>query len=696
MRFNMRQLYSLAISALALGTLATSASAQGEPKSMKLEGAPSQTGTGALRCVPNETAQLGLRALDENLNRVLVQEFAPEARSTDARIVVARVTSNAASTVNVLCVGDGEAWITVEAAGLRADIPVLVGTARRKASPKGPHPELAGAVAQAIPATSSAAPKDVSPAPAAPISATPVTRVATVIPAAAPTLAAPIPVPATAQPLSSEPAAASTPPASSQPPTATTGAAAKTNRAASQPRASATADKGGLTNSAPLSAPTGVNATNIGGGEVYVNWTPVPGAAFYHILYHKVGETAWYTLTDVPGAQPPTDAQFQNDAKVTLLPAGTLEFTVFAGRDADDLTGMRSAPVRVAVPRYAGRYRVTVNGLRVNRETIDAPLNYDGQHDEVFVRVGVREYDAEGNAVGPERKAISKTHGDINAERWKKAGTPAYRYYAGSATGLGGLRTGDGVPAMDKPWASGPVSNEKFPLFVWEGDLREGDNTVAIMPVIYEDDENIWELMPETQGLVDAGAWLGARGYELAPGVQSAAMNSVSGGITGAGSVAGAGGAFVMGAVRKNIVGMNKGKVQTFLDKATSVDIPSKFGGGAANANSFLKAAVSRWQKNQQQVNQQTMSLMKNLTAAASLLANTKNRPIGMTGIQGGQVLFEPQLIKLTFETAEEFIATKENPNSDIPAGITTIQYVDTVPGGNGDYTIYIEIKRIQ
>jgi hypothetical protein len=67
-----------------------------------------------------------------------------------------------------------------------------------------------------------------------------------------------------------------------------------------------------------------------------------------------------------------------------------------------------------------------------------------------------------------------------------------------------------------------------------------------------------------------------------------------------------------------------------------------------------------------------------------------------MTGIQGGQIIFEPEIIKLTFETAEQFATTKENPNSDIPAGITTITYRDAVPGGNGDYTLYIEIKRLQ
>ena len=299
--------------ALLLTASARSALAQTEPKSMRLEGAPSQTGTGALRCVPNESVQLGLRALDENLNRTLVADYAPQARSTDERVVVARVSDNAASTVNVLCVGDGEAWITVEAAGLRADMPVLVGTARRKATPTGPHPELAGAASTAT--VSQVAPTSTAPA------AVPTVGTARSAVGIAPT----------------------------QSTAATTTTATRTEMPISTAPTSPVRAIGG-----PLAAPTGVTATPFGNGQVKLTWNAVPEAALYHVLYHKVGETQWYALTDRPGDPVPSVPYYQSDPNKVVLPAGPIEFTVYGARDAADVTGQRSTPVRMGAPQVLG------------------------------------------------------------------------------------------------------------------------------------------------------------------------------------------------------------------------------------------------------------------------------------------------------------------------------------------------------
>jgi hypothetical protein len=417
-----------------------------------------------------------------------------------------------------------------------------------------------------------------------------------------------------------------------------------------------------------LAAPTGITVTPLGVGQVLVRWNPVPDASLYHIAYRKVGDTQWSTLTDRPGDQPATGGAYQSDQQFVLLPAGQLEFQMFGARDGDDWTGARSAPVRAVVPRYDGRYRVTLNGFRVNRETIDSPLNYDGQHDEIYVRVGVREYDADGNAVGSEQVARTKTHGDVNAPRWQQAGTPGFRYPAGNATGLGGLKTGNGVPDQATPWvAKRDATTETFPLFVWEGYLRENSATVAIMPVVYEDDEGVTDLSPETKALLDIGTWVGVRGYQAVQGLAATPRPVIQRRPAITGDIAG---------------------VKELVTRASNPSFGAAFTIAPANI-------ASMWLHRQQQLAQATGPLLQNLTATASLLLNTKDRPIGMAGIEGGKVQFDPVIIRLNFESAEKFIATKQSSDPNIPVGIIPIDYKDTVPGGNGDYTLYLQITRV-
>jgi hypothetical protein len=417
--------------------------------------------------------------------------------------------------------------------------------------------------------------------------------------------------------------------------------------------------------SAALGAPSGVTVTPLGTGQVLVRWTPLSEAALYHIYYRKVGETQWAALTDRPGDQPATGSVYQSDPALVFLPAGLLEFEMVGARDADDWAGARSLPVRAVIPRYDGRYRVTLNGFRVNRETIDSPLNYDGQHDEIYVRVGVREYDADGNPRSSAQSVKTRTHGDVNAPRWKQ-GMPGFRFAAGNATGLGGLKTGNGFPDQVSPWvASGSVTAESFPLLVWEGYLREGDNTVAVTPVVYEDDESVGEMAPEKHALIVAGTWVGARGYEALQGYAATARPVLE---------------------RTPLITPDVADLKTFLDLARSVEFRSHYA---------PQIYVSNMLQLQQQLTQQYGSLLQDVTAAASLLLNTKDRPIGMAGIEGGQVQFDPQIVRLSFESAEKFIATKQGSDPNVPAGIIPIRYQDTVPGGNGDYTLYLQITRI-
>lgn len=266
------------------------------------------------------------------------------------------------------------------------------------------------------------------------------------------------------------------------------------------PRTSAREIGAASTDSPPtaLSAPTGVVATSLPGGQVKLTWNPVPGATLYHILYRTVGATQWYSLTDRPGDIVITGvSSYQSKPDLVVLPAGTLEFSVYAGRDAQDYAGQRSTPVQMSVQRYDGRYRVTVNGFRVHRASVDFDQNsivtikaeHDGKGDEVYLVVDYQEWKSDNSPADVLRRARTLTHGDINHPDWQKAGADAYRWRAGSLSSLGGLATGDGFPNQQEPWKDvGGWSTSTFPLFVWEGYLKDGDNKVVITPYLIEDD----------------------------------------------------------------------------------------------------------------------------------------------------------------------------------------------------------------
>jgi hypothetical protein len=222
----------------------------------------------------------------------------------------------------------------------------------------------------------------------------------------------------------------------------------------------------------------------------------------------------------------------------------------------------------MGVARYDGRYRVTVNGFRVNHERKDDTFQDDGKHNEIHVTVSAREYNPDGTVAGPERMARSRTHGDINHPDWQKPGSENYRYRAGSASTLGGLVTGDGFPDQAQPWLrrSAATSTETFPLFVWEGYLAKGGKKVQLIPTVFED---------------------------------------------------------------------------TF-------------------------------EQNQR-------------------------RPIGVYGFDSNnQGRFVPTVIDLSFDAAEQILATAVDPNSPVPAGIIAVRYQDVAKYKlEGDFTVYLQVERI-
>ena len=124
-----------------------------------------------------------------------------------------------------------------------------------------------------------------------------------------------------------------------------------------------------------------------------------------------------------------------------------------------------------------GKFRVTLNGFTVNQETWDHAFEVDGKRDEVYIRYDTRLVNNEATTLLASNDRTS-VMGDTN-------GFPV-RVLAGSASSLGGLRTGDSFPTST-PWEqSGNLMFDRPPIKLFEGTLTEGETGVAITPTIWE------------------------------------------------------------------------------------------------------------------------------------------------------------------------------------------------------------------
>lgn len=133
--------------------------------------------------------------------------------------------------------------------------------------------------------------------------------------------------------------------------------------------------------------------------------------------------------------------------------------------------------------RGRGRFRVTVTGFTVNRETWDDILHNDGKHDEVFLAsesaIIHRNYRNRPH-VEPRTVRDAVIIGDTNNLAGRRRG--------GRASDKGGFKTGDQHPlraALDQLPAH-HNSNGEPPFIAFEGEIVQGESAGLIMPTIWE------------------------------------------------------------------------------------------------------------------------------------------------------------------------------------------------------------------
>ena len=193
--------------------------------------------------------------------------------------------------------------------------------------------------------------------------------------------------------------------------------------------------------------------------------------------------------------------------------------------------------IKRALHRDAGRFRVTLTGFTVNKQSSDNILESDGKGDEVYFVVDSARYDGYSDRGGPilvfasvngretlrangnltERKSLqSVVLGDVNFQN------DPPRIRAGSASQVGGLRTGDRYPT-NEPWnVSGALRTDRLPMLLWEGELTADRDLVVLIPTIWEWDGGNAEMRALYTNDInrylttsDASIWDHLRGQDL-------------------------------------------------------------------------------------------------------------------------------------------------------------------------------------
>lgn len=272
------------------------------------------------------------------------------------------------------------------------------------------------------------------------------------------------------------------------------------------------------------------------------------------------------------------------------------------------------------------RYQVTINGFHVNRETYDDLLEFDGKRDEVFAQWANTKIDADGQVVYSST-GRTPTMGDVN-------NLPG-RINAGTASTMGGLRTGDSFP-HDMPWLKRRDFEIKHPAFLnlppvvikyeprldrpvpplvlWEGDLTEKE-TLVVVPMLWE--------------------------FDQGPGL-----------------------------------------LQRFINWHAAID--AEFGDRAKTLFGSLPAVGVVFDAVQLGID--TAQFLTTVTGTSG------SRPIGMKLAAGTKHTYEPKILVLSVDRIEEFLA--DNPTGK-GSGVGMIQLDDETEDLQGKYDLYWQVERI-
>ena len=168
-------------------------------------------------------------------------------------------------------------------------------------------------------------------------------------------------------------------------------------------------------------------------------------------------------------------------------------FPYLSSMAATSVLGSHAAQKDEPPPR--GRFRVTLLGFYVNRETWDDALERDGKRDEVFILAKSYLYASGGKLLANSDLMRTPVMGDPTGrpERVAAGSTPANPGLLGiGASQAGGLRTNDWFPL--NMFAPGPNPQpDRLPMLLWEGELIG---------------RNAWHRLRSGKAFFTTGSWL--------------------------------------------------------------------------------------------------------------------------------------------------------------------------------------------
>lgn len=210
-------------------------------------------------------------------------------------------------------------------------------------------------------------------------------------------------------------------------------------------------------------------------GELILAWDPITyshsNGASTSLNTYLIGGTGLSSSQTVTGTQ----------MKVTLSP-GVNQWQVSAAYPDPAGGIMPSTPATISYDYF--KYRLVALGVRALKQSTDDLLDMDGKADEIYV-ASVAHVTTRTFGTTTVAQAVGTTYGDVGSSN----NFPG-RVQAGTASGSGGIRTGDLVPlSLDLSAPAGSPNSLGFPLLLWEGAL-DPNAMVVVFPTIWEDDNN--------------------------------------------------------------------------------------------------------------------------------------------------------------------------------------------------------------
>jgi hypothetical protein len=172
-------------------------------------------------------------------------------------------------------------------------------------------------------------------------------------------------------------------------------------------------------------------------------------------------------------------------ATAGIMPAAVVSAVTAPSTPAATQTPPAAPAPAPSPPRPSGWYVVTLNEIICYTPTRDNQLSLDGRGDEIFAAAFIRGYDRSTGRAFP-RTVVRKTrvYGD------SAGGT---RIQAGSRSAAGGIQEWDTIPDGGS-LRSGvigrlvPPQDDRIPWKIWEGELANGLDAIAISLSVWESD----------------------------------------------------------------------------------------------------------------------------------------------------------------------------------------------------------------